>query len=137
MPRIIGLDVGEKRVGVAVSDALNITAQGIDTIERKNDSVLLEKIRSLVKEYEVSKIIVGMPLNMNGSKGKSALAIRDFSDKLKHELKIDIELIDERLTSAQGERLLIQADVSRKKRKLAIDKIAAQLILQTYLDSDV
>ncbi len=135
MARVIAIDVGEKRIGLAVSDSLNIIAQGLDTIERKSDSNLLERMKSLIKEYNVSKIVIGMPLNMNGSKGASAKRSEGIASLLKRELSIDIEMLDERLTTKQGERVLLEADVSRKKRKLSIDKIAAQLILQTYLDS--
>ena len=133
--RILALDVGEKRIGVALSDALNIIAQGLETIDRTSDKETLNKIKELIKEHGVTKIIVGMPFNMNGSKGPSAQSVEDFISLIKKSGGIDIEAVDERLTTAQGERMLLQADVSRKKRKSSIDKIAAQLILQVYLDS--
>ena len=134
MRRILGLDVGERRIGVALSDALGITAQGLETIERKN---ALVEISDLIKEYDVKKIIVGMPFNMNGSKGESARLTDDFIALLRGKVGIEVTTVDERLTTAQGERILLEADLSRKKRKRSIDKIAAQLILQTYLDSHV
>jgi len=134
MRRVLALDVGEKRIGVAVSDALNITAQGLETIRRDNRDSALNRIKDLVKDFSVSKIIVGIPYNMNGTKGPSAKMTEDFAGLLKKEIPVAIEMVDERLTTAQGERVLLEADVSRKKRKHAIDKIAAQLILQTYLD---
>ncbi len=138
MHRILALDIGEKRIGIALSDALNITAQGIGVIEQTSDiKTTLDQIEALVKKHDVSKIIVGMPFNMNGTKGPSAKKIEAFSDALKKALGVQIEFIDERLSSKQGEKLLIEANVSRKKRKLSIDKIASQLILQTYLDSNV
>jgi len=135
MARVLAIDVGEKRVGLAVSDSLNIIAQGLDTLERRDEKVLLDNLKSLVKKYSVSKIIVGLPLNMNGSKGPSAKKAEDFSELLKTHVLNDVEMLDERLTTKQGERILLEADVSRKKRKLSIDKIAAQLILQAYLES--
>lgn len=137
MPRVLALDVGEKRIGIAVSDALNITAQGLETIERKDTEGVLNRIRSLVKEYDIAKIIIGMPFNMDGREGFSAKLTHEFTSLLKKEMPISVETIDERLTTAQGERVLLEADVSRKKRKRSIDRIAAQLILQLYLDSHV
>lgn len=135
--RTLGLDVGERRIGVALSDALNITAQGLETIECKSAALVLIKIKDLIKEHDIEKIIVGMPLNMNGSKGERARFTENFISVLKKETNIEVEAIDERLTTAQGQRMLLEADVSREKRKRSIDKIAAQLILQTYLDSHV
>ena len=137
MHRILSLDFGEKRIGVAVSDALNITAQSVGTIERKGIKNDLKKIGELVKEYEAGKIIVGLPLNMDGTKGKSANCAIDFVKELKKEIQVEVEMLDERLTTAQGERIFLEADMSRKKRKQNLDKIAAQLILQNYLDLHV
>ena len=133
--RILALDLGEKRIGVAISDALNIIAQGEETIERKNDKDTINKIKELIERHDIKKIIVGMPINMNGTKGDKARYSEEFAAILKKETSISIELVDERLTTKQGERMLIEADVSRKKRKRSIDKIAAQLILQSYMDS--
>lgn len=135
--RILALDIGERRIGVAVSDGLKLTAQGLETIKHSGVTSTVSKIKKLVEEYSVGKIIVGMPLNMDGSKGKSALLAEEFVRLLEGEIPVSIETMDERLTTAQGERMLLEADVSRKKRKLSIDKIAAQLILQSYLDSYV
>lgn len=134
MQRALALDLGEKRIGVAVSDSLNIIAQAVGTIQRKDIKSDLKKIADLVKEYRADKLIVGLPLNMNGTKGKSANLAIDFVEAVKKEIQIDVEMIDERLTTAQGERIFLEADMSRKKRKKNIDKIAAQLILQNYLD---
>lgn len=134
MARILGLDVGGRRIGVALSDALGITAQGLETIEREN---ALVEIKDLIKEHDIKTIIVGMPFNMNGSKGESARLTDDFIALLRREMGIEVATVDERLTTAQGERILLEADLSRKKRKRSIDRIAAQLILQTYLDSHV
>lgn len=132
--RILALDIGEKRIGVAVSDELNLTAQGLETIKRGDSASTFKKIKKLTEEYSVGKIIVGMPFNMNGTKGKSASLVEEFVKLLEREIPVSVETIDERLTTAQGERMLLEADVSRKKRRLSIDKIAAQLILQSYLD---
>jgi len=134
MQRILALDFGEKRIGVAVSDALNIIAQSVGTIERKGIKNDLKKIQELVREYDANRLIVGLPLNMNGTKGKSADFAIDFVNKIKEEIQIEVEMMDERLTTAQGERILLEADVSRKNRRKNLDKIAAQLILQNYLD---
>ncbi|PIW68197.1 MAG: Holliday junction resolvase RuvX [Candidatus Omnitrophica bacterium CG12_big_fil_rev_8_21_14_0_65_42_8] len=134
MQRILSLDFGTKRIGAAVSDALNITAQAIGTIERKGMKNDLKKIRALAQEYSAARLIVGLPLNMDGTKGRSAKLAIDFVNELKKEINIPVEMIDERLTTAQGERIFLEADVSRKKRRENLDKIAAQLILQNYLD---
>ena len=134
MSRILGLDLGEKRIGVAVSDGLNIIAQSIGIIERKGIKNDLKKIEGLIKEHKVGVLVVGLPLNMDGTKGKSAILAIDFVNELKKEIRIKVELVDERLTTAQGERIFLEADMSREKRKKNIDKIAAQLILQSYLD---
>ena len=137
MARILALDVGEKRIGVAVSDETATIAQGIEVIKRVDTPHTIEKIKSLVEKYSISKIIIGMPFNMNGTKGESAKGIEEFIEAIQKELSIDVITADERLTTKEGERVLLEADVSRKKRKISIDKIAAQLILQTYLDSYV
>lgn len=135
--RILALDLGEKRIGVAVSDALNITAQGVMVINHSSQKGTLDSIKGLVKEYDVGKIIVGIPINMDGSKGARAKSSEEFVSLLSREVPISVETVDERLTTAQGERVLLEADVSRRKRKRSIDKIAAQLMLQTYLDKNV
>ena len=137
MQRILGLDFGEKRIGVAVSDALNIIAQSVGTIERKGIKSDLKKIQELVQEYNAGRLIVGLPLNMNGTKGRSANLAIDFVNKVKKEIQIEVEMVVERLTTRQGERIFLEADVSREKRKKNLDKIAAQLILQIYLDLHV
>ncbi|AEE91575.1 putative Holliday junction resolvase [Tepidanaerobacter acetatoxydans Re1] len=135
--RILGLDVGEKRVGVAISDELGLTAQGIDVIERKNDGKNkdIDRICRIISDYNVTKVIVGLPKNMNGTLGPSSEAVENYTKKLQKAISIDLEFWDERLTTAAAERILIEADVSRQKRKGVIDKLAAVLILQSYLDS--
>lgn len=133
--RILGLDVGDKRIGVAASDELLITAQGIEVIERVSLKKDIERIRDLVLKYDISKIVVGLPKNMDGTIGPQGKSVQEFSKKVGDELKADIELWDERLTTVAAERTLIDADISRKRRKSVIDKVAAVIILQNFLDS--
>lgn len=130
----MGLDVGSKTIGVAVSDPLGWTAQGVETIRRNKIEQDLHRIEQLIKQYEVEKIIVGMPKNMNGTIGTKGVEILNFIDLLRKSYGITVEAWDERLTTLAAERSLIEADLSRKKRKQVIDKLAAVLILQSYLD---
>lgn len=132
--RIMALDVGEKTIGIAVSDLLGYTAQGLDTILRKDIDNDIKQIQDLIGKYEVSEIIVGFPRNMNGTIGRKAEEIEKFIASLKETIDLDVKKWDERLTTAAGEKVLLQANMSRKKRKKVIDKIAACLILQNYLD---
>lgn len=135
--RIMGLDYGSKTIGVAVSDALNITAQGIETLNI-NEAIKdfkIKRIKELVKEYNICTIVVGLPRNMDNSLGFRADATLNFVDVLKNKIKnVEITFQDERMTTLAAERVLLEADVSRKKRKQVVDKMAAILILQTYLD---
>ncbi|MEC0241294.1 Holliday junction resolvase RuvX [Paenibacillus dokdonensis] len=133
--RILGLDYGDRKIGVAVSDLFGWTAQGLEVVERRRDGAEMQRIADLVREYEVEELVVGLPKNMNGSIGPRGEICIDFADKLKEMLKLPVHLWDERLTTVSAERTLIEADVSRKKRKQVVDKMAASLILQNYLDS--
>lgn len=133
--RILALDVGEKKIGMALSDALGITAQPLKTLIRKNKRDDFKRIGEIACDMSVAKIIVGLPLNMDGTTGFRAKETHNFVEELKEELKIPVELWDERLSTLEANRILLQADMSRKKRKKLDDKIAAQLILQSYLDS--
>ncbi|QUH20621.1 Holliday junction resolvase RuvX [Alkaliphilus sp. B6464] len=136
MPRIMGLDVGDKTIGVALSDLLGWTAQGLETIRRIGIKKDLQRLEEIIKEYEVNKIVVGLPKNMNGTIGPQGEKVLEFNERLgKRFNNIEIVPWDERLTTVAAERSLIEADVSRKKRKEVIDKIAAIYILQGYLDS--
>lgn len=135
MPRIMGLDYGEKRIGIAVSDELGMTAQGLETLEHANAEKDLAAIRERVERLGVAHLVVGLPLNMNGTEGPKAAAARAFAERLKTALGLPCTLWDERLTTREAERVLIQGDVSRKRRRQVIDQLAAQLILQGYLDS--
>lgn len=132
--RLLGLDIGDKKIGIAVSDELGFTAQGIGIIVRTSDKDDIKKILDYVESYGVEKVIAGLPKNMNGTEGPQSELVRSFCEKLKKSLKVDLEYWDERLTTVAAEKVLISADVSRKKRKGVIDKIAAALILQSYLN---
>ncbi|WP_096201393.1 Holliday junction resolvase RuvX [Bacillus sp. FJAT-45350] len=135
--RILGLDVGTKTVGIAISDELGWTAQGHDTIRRTEEEdpmLVFESIAKLVKDYDIEKVVVGLPKNMNGTIGPSGEACQQFAEQLKQYITGPIILWDERLTTVAAEKMLISADVSRKKRKKVIDKMAAVMILQGYLD---
>lgn len=136
MDRIMGLDVGDKTIGVAVSDPLGITAQGVTTIRRIGIKKDLEELEGLIDEYSVNKIVVGLPKNMNNTIGPQGEKVLKFVKKIENKFKIDIILQDERLTTVSAERMLIEGDVSRKKRKEIIDKVAATYILQAYLDKN-
>jgi len=136
MNRIMGLDVGDKTIGVAVSDPLGFTAQGVTTIRRVGMKKDLEALEALINEYCVNKIVVGLPKNMNNTIGPQGEKVLNFVKKLENKFKMDIILQDERLTTVSAERMLIEGDVSRKKRKEIIDKVAATYILQAYLDKN-
>lgn len=136
--RVMGLDYGSKTVGVAISDPLGITAQGIETIERKEENKLrktLAKIEELVKEYEVEKIVLGFPKNMNNTIGERAEKTLELKAMLERRIGIPVIMWDERLTTVEAERTLIESNVRRENRKKYVDKIAAVFILQGYLDS--
>lgn len=133
--RIMALDVGSRTIGVACSDALYITAQGIETIRRTSQEKDFQRIAELIREYEVDTIVVGMPKNMNGTKGERAEKTEAFVEKMKEVISTPVVFWDERLSTVMAEKSLIAADVSRKKRKEVIDKMAAVVILQGYLDS--
>ena len=133
--RILGLDMGSKRIGLAVSDALGITAQGLVTLERKDEKTVLEFLKNIIKEKDVTEIVVGLPLNMDGSSGEQAKNAEGFADILKEKFGLPVKLWDERLSTMEVERIMIAGGASRAKRKKKIDKLAAQVILQGYLDS--
>lgn len=135
--RVMGLDVGSKTVGIAISDALGWTAQGIETIQINEDAgeFGIERIKELVKEYAVTEFVVGLPKNMNNTIGPRGEASEQYKKLLEETFQLPVKLWDERLTTMAAERMLIEADVSRKKRKKVIDKMAAVMILQGYLDS--
>lgn len=136
--RIMGLDYGSKTVGVAISDPLGITAQGIETITRKEENKLrktLARIEELVKEYEVETIVLGFPKNMNNTIGDRAEKSLELKEMLERRIGIPVVMWDERLTTLSAERTLMESGVRRENRKQYVDKIAAVFILQGYLDS--
>ncbi|MDY4746184.1 Holliday junction resolvase RuvX [Veillonella caviae] len=132
--RIMALDVGSRTIGIACSDALLMTAQGIETIRRTSLEKDFHRLSELITEYEVHELVVGMPKNMNGTKGERAEKTEEFVEKMKEFIALPVTFWDERLSTVMAERQLIAADVSRKKRKDVIDKMAAVVILQGYLD---
>ena len=129
--RIMGLDIGDKTIGVAVSDIMGITAQGVKTIRRESKKKDIEELKNIIKERQVNKIVSGLPKNMNGTLGPQGEKVLKLCELIKEE----IDFWDERLTTVAAERSLIEGDVSRKKRKKVIDMLAAVIILQGYLDS--
>ncbi|MFD1705492.1 Holliday junction resolvase RuvX [Siminovitchia sediminis] len=135
--RVMGLDVGSKTVGVAVSDEMGWTAQGIETVSINEEKRMFgfERIGQIIKEYDVEKIVVGLPKNMNNTIGPRGEASMSFAEQLKEKFHLPVELWDERLSTMAAERVLLSADVSRKKRRKVIDKMAAAMILQNFLDS--
>jgi putative holliday junction resolvase len=133
--RVLAVDLGDKRIGLAVSDALGLTAQGLETLERHGGKADLEALRAACAEREVASVVVGLPRNMDGSEGPRAQKSRAFARQLHEALGLPVFLWDERLSTAEAERVLIAADVSRQKRRLAIDRMAAQVILQGYLEA--
>ena len=132
--RIIALDVGERRIGVAVSDPLGLTAQGVETIHSNGWSNDLRRVGELLSAYETDRIVVGLPRSLSGEIGPQAQRIRDFADRLT-ENGWQVMFQDERLTTVQADRVLIQGDVKRRDRKSVVDKLAATLILQAFLDA--
>jgi putative Holliday junction resolvase len=134
--RILGLDFGEKRIGVSISDPLRITAQPLPTIIYKNDNQLWTILDQLFIEHEIEKIVIGLPLNMNGSFGMSSQKVESFSKKIKNRYKLEVELLDERLTSSVAETTMRELGIKPSKNKDKIDKLAAILILQNYLDKN-
>ena len=136
--RIMGLDYGSKTVGVAISDPLGITAQGIETITRKDENKMRKtcaRIEALIEEYQVEKIVIGLPKHMNNDIGIRAEKSMEFAEMLKRRTGLEVQMWDERLTTMEAERTLIESNIRREDRKKYIDKIAAVFILQGYLDS--
>ena len=128
------MDVGDKRIGMAISDAMGWTAQGIPTLERRGKQYDLEFINKVIDEYQPECIVIGLPKNMNGSIGPQGEKVKVFAENLKEHFQQEIIFWDERLTTVSAHKVMIQGDVSRKKRKQRVDQVAAVLILQNYLD---
>ena len=134
MKRILGVDVGQKRIGLALSDPMGITAGGLGVLERTGTEQAVKAIADLCIKHEVQTIVVGLPLTLRGTKGPQAQRVQSFADKLQAAAGVPIAMVDERFTTAQGERALMQTGAKRKQRDAVIDQVAAQLILQSYLD---
>ena len=135
--RILGLDFGSKTVGVAVSDGLLLTAQGVETIERKDENKLCKtcaRIEELIAEYEITEIVLGLPKNMNNTEGERVEKTKAFGEMLERRTGLPVHYWDERLTTVAAEQILMESGVRRENRKAVIDKVAAGLILQGYLD---
>jgi putative holliday junction resolvase len=134
--RVLGLDVGSKTIGLAVSDPLGITAQGLLTIRRQNKHYDFEELERTIREYSVSQLVVGLPLRMSGEEGTQAEKIRQFAEQLRKRFGLPVHLWDERLTSAQANRLLRETDMSIRRRGQVVDQMAAVLILQSWMDAN-
>jgi putative Holliday junction resolvase len=132
--RVLGLDVGARRIGVAVSDPLGITAQGLDTLYRRNKKHDFEHLRKVIREYKVKEIVVGLPLRMSGAEGIQSDKMNVFAEELRRRFRLPVHLFDERLTSAEANRLLRETDLSIEKRGKAVDRMAAILILQGWME---
>lgn len=134
--RIAGLDVGSKTIGVAISDALKLTAQGLTTIQWEENNIRSadKQLKEIIEEHEISEVVVGLPKHMNGSIGERGEASKRYAAHIEKELHLPVHLWDERLSTVAAERVLLEADLSRSKRKKVIDKMAAVMILQSYLD---
>lgn len=135
MPRILGVDYGSRRLGFAVSDEDGLLALPVCVVPVKSDRQALAETERLCREKLAGRIVVGLPLNMNGSRGPAAQQAERFAEALRQRMIMPVELWDERLSSAQAERILLGADVSRRRRREAVDKLAAQIVLQSYLDA--
>jgi putative Holliday junction resolvase len=133
--RVLALDVGSKRIGVAVSDPLGITAQGLDTIQRQNKRRDMEALGLVLAKYDVREIVVGLPLRLSGAEGTQSEKMRRFAEDLQTHFGVTVHLWDERWTSTEANRLLRETDLSIKKRGLAVDRMAAILILQSWMEA--
>jgi putative holliday junction resolvase len=133
--RILGLDVGSRRIGVAVSDPLGITAQGLETLHRRNKRTDLAALERVIREYSIKEIVVGLPLRMSGAEGTQSDKMQVFAEELRKRFRLPVHLWDERLTSAEANRFLREADLSIDKRAKAVDRMAAVLILQGWMEN--
>ena len=133
--RILGMDVGARRIGLAVSDPLGITAQGIKTLQRRNKRTDFAQLEKVIRDYQVAEIVVGYPLRMSGAEGIQAEKMQLFAEDLRRRFRLPVHLWDERLSSAQANRLLRQTEMSIKRRGEVVDQMAAVLILQSWMDA--
>lgn len=132
--RVLGLDVGSRRIGLAVSDPLGITAQGLETLQRRNKRYDFAALQEVIAEYEVGQIVLGLPLRMSGEEGIQSGKMQEFAEELRKKFGLPVHLWDERLTSVEANRLLRETGLSIEKRAQAVDRMAAVLILQSWLD---
>ncbi len=132
--RTMGLDIGSRTIGIAISDELGITAQGLKTLSRKSAEEDFKEIAAIVGQFEIEKIVVGLPKNMDGTLGKQAEIVLKWTKVLTDKIQVPVATWDERLSTVGASKVLLEADLSRKKRKKVIDKLAAVIILQGYLD---
>jgi putative Holliday junction resolvase len=133
--RILGLDVGSKRIGIAISDLLGITAQGQETLQRQNKRLDFERLGKLIREHEIAEIVVGYPLRMSGAEGVQAEKMQRFAEELRERFQLPVHLWDERLTSAEANRVLRETEMSIRRRGQVVDQMAAVLILQSWMDA--
>lgn len=131
----MGLDVGTKRIGIAVSDLLGLTAQGLETLERRNKRYDFQHLRRVIRDYSVSEIVVGLPLRLSGAPSQQTERVNAFVEDLRERFQLPIHMWDERLTSVQANRVLREADLSIEKRAAAVDRMAAVLILQNFMEA--
>jgi putative Holliday junction resolvase len=129
------MDVGSKRIGLAISDLLGITAQGLDTLHRQNKRTDFAQLERVIREHDVTEIVMGLPLRMNGVEGPQAERMQAFAEEVRRRFKLPVHLWDERLTSAQANRLLRETEMSIKRRGAVVDQMAAVLILQSWMDA--
>ena len=132
--RILGLDLGSRTIGMAISDELGLTAQGLKTIRRKSAQEDLKELATILSQYKIQKVVVGLPRNMDGSLGKQAEKVLEWVESFQKRTGVPVTTWDERLSTVEASRILLEADLSRRKRKGTVDKVAAVLILQGYLD---
>lgn len=133
--RILAIDYGSRRMGLAVSDPLGITSQGIETLQRKNKRNDFFRLGEIIREYHVREIVLGNPLRMNGAEGAQSEKVAQFAEELRQKFKLPVHLWDERLTSAEANRVLRESELSIQKRAQAVDRMAAVLILQSFLQA--
>jgi putative Holliday junction resolvase len=133
--RILAIDHGTRRMGLAVTDPLGITAQGIETLQRKNKRADFGRLERIIREYEIKEIVLGNPLRMSGQEGTQSQKVAEFAEELRQRFQLPVHLWDERLTSAEANRLLREAEVSTQKRAQAVDRMAAVLILQSFMQA--
>jgi putative Holliday junction resolvase len=133
--RILGLDVGSKRIGLAISDPLGITAQGLETLHRQNKRLDFAQLEQVIRQHRVAEIVIGLPLRMTGAEGIQAEKMQAFAEEIRRRFRLPVHLWDERLSSAQANRLLRETDMSIKRRGEVVDQMAAVLILQSWMDA--